>query len=207
MIQKAFHLPAFLRPAGSAKIGFEFEAIKDRRIMAGGDHDPADRAQVADREGNAGGGRGLGREDDLIIVAGENLGGDAGEAVGKKATIITDHDFRLALEKLGFRISDFGFPKGRRRLGDARDIFKSEILRDDRAPAVCAEFDLAHARKSGRGFALFPPQPQARKRVGLASAKTGSLGIAILLMGILVINFVRSFVIHVTEEYSGWNAS
>ena len=41
----------------------------------------------------------------------------------------------------------FGAPEIRRRLRDARDIGKGKILRDDRAPAVRAEFDLRHGKK------------------------------------------------------------
>jgi hypothetical protein len=40
---------------------------------------------------------------------------------------------------------NFGFPIVRRCLRDERDILKGKILRDDRAPAVRAEFDLSHA--------------------------------------------------------------
>ena len=73
------------------------------------------------------------------MIAGENLGGDLREPVGKKTPVIADNNFVFR-----FPLSAFRFPIVRRRLRDARDVGKREIFRDDRAPAVRAEFDLCH---------------------------------------------------------------
>ena len=79
--------------------------------------------------------------------------------VGEKPAVVADDDFRLAPENFGFRISDFGFPEVRRGLRDARDVGKGEIFRDDRAPAVRAEFDLCHAQSLVKRRFFAKPAP------------------------------------------------
>lgn len=92
-VQQFFHGLAFFRAAGAAKMRLEFEAVKDGRIMAGGDHYATDRAKVFYREGNAGRRRGFWREDDLKSVSGKNFGGDPRETRGQKAAVIANDNF------------------------------------------------------------------------------------------------------------------
>jgi len=73
------------------------------------------------------------------MISGENFGGGLRETVGEKPAVKPDNDFSF---RAGFGM---GAPEIRRCLGDARDIGKREVFRDDRAPAVRAEFDLCHA--------------------------------------------------------------
>ena len=124
-IQKTFDGLARFGIAGAAVIRLEFEAVENRRIVAGGDHHAADGVQMFDGKGNRRRRRRLRREDDLKTVAGQNLGGDLREAVGEKAAVIADDDFQFTPEDFGFPISDFGFPIVRRRLRDARDVGES----------------------------------------------------------------------------------
>jgi hypothetical protein len=74
----------------------------------------------------------------LKIVPRKNLRRRLPEPVGEKPAVVADDDFAF---RAGDRICA---PKIRRRLCDARDVGKVEILRNDRAPAVRAEFDLCH---------------------------------------------------------------
>ncbi len=146
LIQKTFDGLAFFRTAGAAVIRLELEAVENRRIVAGGDHHAADGVQMLDGKGNRRRRRRLRREDDLKIVSGKNFRRDLRETVGKKPAVVADDDFQFMFEDFGLWVLNFRFPIVRRGLRDARDICKSEILRDDRAPAVRAEFDLRHAR-------------------------------------------------------------
>ena len=80
----------------------------------------------------------------MKIVSGKNFRGDLGKSVGEKPAVVADDNFQFTSENFGLRTSDFRLPIVRRGLRDARDIGKREILRDDRAPAVRAEFDVAY---------------------------------------------------------------
>ena len=130
----------------------ELEAIEAGRIVAGGDHHAADGAEIFHGEGNARRRRRFRREDDLEIVSGKNFGGNLRKTVGEKTAVVADNDFRLAPENFRFGISNFGFPEICRGLRDAGDVGKGKIFRDDRAPAVRAEFDLCHAQSLSKKF-------------------------------------------------------
>ena len=82
----------------------------------------------------------------MKIISGENLGGDLRKPVGKKTPVIANNDFEFVPKDFGLGTLDFRLPEIRRGLRDARDVGKSKIFRDDRAPAVRAEFDLCHAQ-------------------------------------------------------------
>ena len=86
-------------------------------------------------------------EDDLKTIPGQNFGGDLREAVGEKPAVKTDDNFGCEPVNFGLGICDFGLPIIRRGLGDARHVGKVEILCNDRAPAIRAEFDLCHKRR------------------------------------------------------------
>ena len=108
--------------------------------MAGGDHDAADGALRLDSERNRRRRRRFRREYDLKVISSKNFRGSLPKPVGEKTAVKPDNDFSF---RAGFRV---GAPEIRRRLRDARDIGKRKIFRDDRAPAVRAEFDLRHGR-------------------------------------------------------------
>ena len=123
-VQKTFDGLARFGIAGAAVIRLEFEAVENRRIVAGGNHHAADGAQMFDGEGNRRRRRRFRREDDLKIVAGQNFGGDLREAVGEKPAVIADDGFQFTSKDFRLRTSDFRLPIVRRRLRDARDIGK-----------------------------------------------------------------------------------
>ena len=145
---------AFVGTAGAAVIRFEFEAVENRRIVAGGNHHAADRAQVFDGKGNRRRGRRLRCEDDLKTVAGKNISGGLGKAVGEKPAVKTDHHFQFTSEDFRTPHSTLRLPVVCGGLRDARDVREIKILRDDRAPAVRAEFDLSHAESLAQGLHL-----------------------------------------------------
>ena len=93
-------------------------------------------------------------EDDLETVPSENFRRGLREFVRKKSAVETNNDFWLAPEDFRFGICDFRLPKIRRRLRDARDVREGKILRDDRAPAVRAKFDVVHAAAFDFFFAV-----------------------------------------------------
>ncbi len=157
--EKTFDGLAFVGTAGAAVMRFEFEAVENRRIVTGGNHHAANRAQLFDREGNRRRGCRFRRENNLKTVASQDLGGSLGETVGEKPAIKTDNDNGLASVEFGIRNSEFGVPIVCGGLRDARDVYKVEILRDDRAPAVRAEFDLSHAESLAQ-----EPSPAKRRR-------------------------------------------
>ena len=140
--QEAFNRLARFRIARTAVIRLEFETVENRRIVAGGNHHAADGAQIFDGERNRRRRRRFGREHDLKMISGQDFGGDLRKPVGKKTPVIADNNFVFR-----FPLSAFRFPIIRRRLCDARDVGKSEIFRDDRAPAVRAKFNLCHGAK------------------------------------------------------------
>jgi hypothetical protein len=57
-------------------MGFQFVAVENRRIVAGGDHHAAEGAEIFHGEGNARRRRRLRRKDDFKIISGKNFGGD-----------------------------------------------------------------------------------------------------------------------------------
>src|SRR5665213_182528 len=130
----------------------ELEAVENRRIVAGGDYHSADSSEIFHGEGNGRRRRWLRREDDLKTISRKNFGGDSGETVGEKPAVKTDDDFQFTIEDFGLWTLDFGLPIVRRGLRDARDVGEREIFRDDRAPAVRAEFDWCHARSLAKQF-------------------------------------------------------
>lgn len=99
-VQQFFHGLAFFRAAGAAKMRLEFEAVKDGRIMAGGDHHATDRAKFFYCEGNAGRRRGFWRENDLKPVSVKNFGGDPRKTVGQKAAVVANDNFQPAPKNL-----------------------------------------------------------------------------------------------------------
>ncbi len=151
---------AFVGAAGAAVIRFEFEAVENRRIMAGGNHHAAGRAQMFDRKGNRRRGRRLRREDDLETVAGQDFGGSSGETVGEKPAVKANDNLQFISEDCGLWTVDCGLPIICGGLGDARDVREIEILRDDCAPAVRAEFDGCHAPSLAQA-----PSPAKHRRL------------------------------------------
>ena len=122
----------------AAEVRLEFEPVERRRIMAGRNHHAAHRLLRLHRVGNRRRGRGTIGQQNLKAVRKKNFCRAPGELVGKKTPVVTHHHLLL-------RPCDWiGGPIVRRRLRYARNIGKSEILRDDRTPAVRSEFDLSH---------------------------------------------------------------
>ena len=62
-------------------MGLEFEAVENRRIVAGGDHHPADGAKIFHGERNGRRWRRLRGENDFETISGKNFGGDPGKTV------------------------------------------------------------------------------------------------------------------------------
>ena len=96
--RKTFDGLAGFRIAGAAVERFEFEAVENRRIVAGGNHHAADGVLGLDGKGNRRRRRRLRREHDLKTVAGQNFGGGLRKAVGKKPAVKADDDFQFAPE-------------------------------------------------------------------------------------------------------------
>ena len=117
----------------------ELEAVKDRRIVAGGNHHAANGAPVFHgkryrrRRGRVGG------QNDLEVVARENLSGPSAELVGEKPSVIADDDFFLCADH---RICA---PVVGRGLSDTLDIGERKILSNNGPPAVGSELDLHRA--------------------------------------------------------------
>ena len=110
-----------------------FEAVPDRRIVAGGDDDGAARLFRQDTIAYYRCRRGPGAEVDLDTVTGNYLGGGRREVLRCKAGVIPDNKSAVGKSRL---LEIFGNP-----LGAEPYIFKGEVLGDDVPPAVGAELD------------------------------------------------------------------
>src|SRR5262249_47786356 len=121
---------------GATVMGFEFETIKNRGVMACRDHHPANGALLLYGKGNGGRWGRRWSEHHLVAVPGDNLSSASPKPVRKKPSVVTDNPtpfgawHRVCTPVIG------------RRLGNAFDVPKREILRDDRPPTVRPEFNL-----------------------------------------------------------------
>src|SRR5439155_21608828 len=113
----------------------EFEAVEGRRIMAGGNHDPAHRGLCLDRVRN---GRSRNRpigQGHCKTIAGKYFCRAARKLIREKTPVVADDDF---FSSVGDRVAA---PEISRGLRDALDVSKSEILGNDRPPAIGPEFN------------------------------------------------------------------
>src|SRR5439155_9421669 len=83
-VQERFDALTHRRFGGPAEMGLELKSIEGRRIVAGGDHHATDGPLRLDRKGHGWRGSRLGGENDGEAVAAKDLGGTAGELIGKK---------------------------------------------------------------------------------------------------------------------------
>jgi hypothetical protein len=83
--------------------------------------------------------------------------------VREKPAVVADDGFQFASENCGLGILNFGSPIVRRCLRDECDILKGKILRDDRAPAVRAEFDLSHTESLVERWFFAKPASTSRR--------------------------------------------
>ena len=151
-VEPGFHALANDRFSRAAIMSFQFESVKNGRIVARCDHDAADGALGLDGEGDRGSGRRLRGEGDLKTVPGQDFRRSSGKLVGEKAPVEADNRFLLGARD---RVE---VPVIRRGLGHAVDVRERKILGDHRPPAVRSEPDLSHDSFTSCGL---PARPQS----------------------------------------------
>ncbi len=119
--------------AGAAVARLVLDAVPLWRVMAGGDHDAAGVFALADSEGEGGRGGDFVGEGDGDAGVAEDFSDDLGEGARAEAGVIGDGDAGRGVFLLEDVVRDGGG-------GDA-DVGEGEVVGDDAAPAVGAEFD------------------------------------------------------------------
>jgi hypothetical protein len=117
----------------SAECAFEFDTVPVPGIVARRDHDPASGSGLFDGERNGRSGRVIVGKTHGNARGGENLSGDACAILRGKASVIADNDAVLRVLVLKNVRGD--------RAGDAAHVVEGEVVGDNAAPSVGAEFD------------------------------------------------------------------
>ncbi len=120
----------------SAELAFELHAIPVPGVVAGSDHDAAGRAEFLYVVRNGWSGHVVVGQQHGDAGVGEHLGNGAGSAVGGEARVVADDDAAAGV----FILENVGGDGAR----DATHVVEGEIVGDEAAPAVGAEFDFRH---------------------------------------------------------------
>ena len=121
--------------------GLELDTVVLRRIVAGGDHDAAEKFAVGRGEGNRLRWRGRLRQDHTESGALQSLGGNNGE-IAREESAVVSHDERIAIDAVRRRQTT---RSDGNRFGHLANVIECECVGDDSAPAVGAESDVGHA--------------------------------------------------------------
>ena len=139
-----FNLFCHVRRGRRAVERGKFQALILGGIVAGGHVDAANRLAMTDGVRDDRRGRVAIAEQRFDAVGRKNFGGGEGKFASEKTRVMAENQNRLAPVNFRFPVSDFRFQIIRDALGGEADIFKSEVARDDVAPAGGSKFDGSH---------------------------------------------------------------
>ena len=120
----------------AAKLRLKLHTIPVERIVTGSDHDAARRTEFLDVVRNGGSGCVVVGKKHRNAGASKHLCDHAGETVGSKARVIADDDASRCI----FMLEDVSCD----RACDPPYVVESEVVGNEAAPAVGAEFDFSH---------------------------------------------------------------